>query len=114
MAKRKLPSLPALAIEVASIVLGVLLALGLSEWAADREHRALASSALVNVTQEVSSNLETLVLIHDNNVETIEILKASVDSESDQTRSIIPGLQLREPSWITDTFRNNSWATSNF
>lgn len=99
MAKRKLPSLPALAVEFVSIVLGVLLALGLSEWAEEREHQALASSALVNVAQEIDTNLETLVLIHDNNVETIEILKASADSESDQTRSIIPGLQLQETAW---------------
>jgi len=88
MAKRKLPSLPALTLEFVSIVLGVLLALGLSEWAAEREHQALANSALVNVTQEVGSNLETLILIHDNNVETIEILKASVGPDLDEEPAV--------------------------
>jgi len=97
MPKRTLPSLPTLALEVFSIVLGVLLALALSEWAEEREHQSLASSALVNVTQEINSNLETLILIHDNNVETIETLKASVDS--DENRNIIPGLQLQETAW---------------
>jgi len=99
MAKPKLPSLPALAVEFFSIVLGVLLALGLSEWVEEREHQALARSALVNVTQEIGSNLKTLILIHDNNVETIAILKAPTDQRSDQPRSIIPGLQLQETAW---------------
>lgn len=86
-------------VEVLSIVLGVLLALGLSEWADDREHQALADAALQNVLNEVRSNHEVLTFIHENNTATIEAMKTDPDSESTQDRNFIPGLQLRETAW---------------
>ena len=85
--------------EVFSIVLGVLLALGLSEWAEEREHRALARSALVNISQEINSNLEMLTLIHNNNTRTIEVLKITSETGDREQRSFIPGLQLQETAW---------------
>ncbi len=97
--KRRSWSAPALALEVFSIVLGVLLALALSEWAEDREHHRLAHSALLNVSQEISSNLETLVLIHENNVQTVNAITAPSESDADESLSIIPGIQLQETAW---------------
>jgi hypothetical protein len=97
--KRKSWSAPALALEVFSIVLGVLLALALSEWAADREHHRLAQAALLNVSQEISSNLETLTFIHENNVQTVNAITAQSESDTDESLSIIPGIQLQETAW---------------
>lgn len=99
--KRKSWSAPTLALEVFSIVLGVLLALGLSEWAEEREHQILAKSALLNISNEISSNLETLTLIHENNVQTVNSITAQSKSDADESRSIIPGIQLQETAWET-------------
>jgi hypothetical protein len=99
--KRKSWSAPALVLEVFSIVLGVLLALGLSEWAEDREHQALAQSALLNISNEINSNLEMLAIIHENNVQTVTSISAASESDVDESRSIIPGLQLQEAAWET-------------
>ena len=97
--KRKSRSAPALALEVFSIVLGVLLALGLSEWADDRENHKLAKSALLNISKEISSNLETLTLIHENNVQTVNAITAQSESNADESQSFIPGIQLQETAW---------------
>ena len=97
--KRKSWSAPALALEVFSIVLGVLLALAFSGWAEDREHQRLAESALLNISKEISSNFETLTLIHANNVQTVNAITTQSESDADQSRSIIPGIQLQETAW---------------
>ena len=88
-----------LALEVFSIVLGVMLALALSEWADDRENHRLAQSALVNVSREIGSNLETLTLIHANNLATVNALTAQPETDADESLSIIPGIQLQETAW---------------
>ncbi len=97
--KRKSRSASALALEVFSIVLGVLLALGLSEWADDRENHRLAQSALVNVSREIGSNFETLTIIHANNLATVDALTAQPESAADESGSFIPGIQLQETAW---------------
>lgn len=86
-----------LTLEFLSIVVGVLLALGLSEWADDREHLRLADTALVNIGNEIDVNHEVLRQIHDNNVTTIELIN---DADADASgRNIIPGMQLQETAW---------------
>jgi hypothetical protein len=96
---RRTWSAPALALEVFSIVLGVLLALALSEWAEEREKQTLAKSALLNISREIGSNLETLKLIHENNVQTVDAIGSQSMSDADESRSIIPGIQLQETAW---------------
>lgn len=87
-----------LIIEVLSIVLGVLLALGLSEWSEERQHQAQADVALANIILELESNQALLLIIHDNNAATIAAMKeASPDAE--QNQNFIPGLQLQETAW---------------
>jgi hypothetical protein len=94
-------STKALAIEIFSIIVGVLLALGLSEWNDERNHKAQAQIALKNVLIEVRSNQELLNVIHENNVITIEIITDEQVAESNKNRNFIPGLQLRETAWET-------------
>jgi len=97
--KRKIWFAPKLALEVFSIVLGVLLALGVSEWAKEREHQTLAKSGILNISKEISSNLEILTLIHENNVQTVNAITAHSESDTGESRSIIPGIQLQETAW---------------
>ena len=92
-------SAPALVLEVFSIVLGVLLALGLSEWADERQNQTLANSALLNIYREVDSNHKTLKIIHANNVQTIDAIGLQSTPDADDSRSIIPGSQLQETAW---------------
>jgi hypothetical protein len=91
-------SIKTLLIEVFSIVLGVLLALGLSEWSEDRQHRAQADIALANILLELESNETLLVTIHDNNTATITAMKAASPGE-EQNLNFIPGLQLQDTAW---------------
>ncbi|MEP0202658.1 MAG: hypothetical protein ABJ084_00940 [Halioglobus sp.] len=90
-------------IEVFSIVLGVMLALGVSEWQQEREYAQLADTALANVAWELRSNLEVLTRIHENNVETIELSEAETNDQSapPEDRQFIPGVQVRSTAWDT-------------
>ena len=92
-------SAPALILEVFSIVLGVMLALGLSEWVDERQNQTLANSALLNIYREVDSNHKTLKIIHANNVQTIDAIGLQSTPDSGESRSIIPGSQLQETAW---------------
>jgi hypothetical protein len=87
-----------LIIEVLSIVLGVLLALGLSEWSEERQHRAQADVALANIILELESNQAVLIIIHENNVATVAAMKEA-SPEEEQNLNFIPGLQLQETAW---------------
>ena len=90
-------SVGALVVEVTSIVVGVLLALALSEWSDERNHQIQAELALVNVAGEIRSNHKMLAIIHVNNIETIRAM--GDDPETGEDRDFIPGLQLRETAW---------------
>jgi hypothetical protein len=99
---RKLP-IQTLLIEVFSIVLGVLLALGMNEWREQRAHQSQVKAALQNISHELRSNLEVLTTIHQNNVVTVDAIAKSNEGGTDTTddRTFIPGLQLRKTAWET-------------
>lgn len=94
-------SFKALAIEVVSIVVGVLLALGLSEWSEERKYREQAEIALDNIASEIRANHKLLTAIHDNNIATIQAMSDERDPGAGEDRNFIPGLQLRETAWET-------------
>ncbi len=87
-----------LLLEVFSIVLGVLLALGVSEWQEQRREAELAQKALVNVQRELQANLVVLRQIHDNNQATLAAIDAA-DPEDNANLQFIPGVQLRDTAW---------------
>ena len=94
-------SFKALTIEVMSIVVGVLLALGLSEWSEERRYLEQAQIGLDNIASEIRLNHQRLTAIHDNNTATIAAMGGEQDSDSsaDTERNFTPGLQLRETAW---------------
>ena len=51
--KRERMPIQTIVIEVVSIVLGVLLALGVNEWRAQRSQQRQADAALVNISNEL-------------------------------------------------------------
>ncbi len=87
-----------LLIEVLSIVLAVLLALGMNQWRETLANRALAQTALANIELELRSNQDLLVLLNENN----RSVTASIHNEDVETESsaaFVPGLQLQEIAW---------------
>lgn len=94
---RKLP-LQKLLIEVFSIVLAVLLALGMNQWREQLANRALAETALTNVALEIRSNQDLLTLLNENNS---AVMAAISDTEGEDQESVafVPGLQLQEIAW---------------
>ena len=93
-------SVRSILVEVGSIVLGVLLALGVSEWAQQRDREEQAENALRNVAQELRWNLDLLERLHTNNAATLRLLDEAVEDD-DAEGNIVPGLQLRETAYQT-------------
>jgi hypothetical protein len=82
-------------LEVSSIVLGVLLALGVSEWQEEREKDEMVVIALGNIHRELEANHKILTTIHDNNIKTVEVSTRGDDIDA----KFIPGLQVRSTAW---------------
>ncbi len=89
-------SIKSIILEVSSIVLGVLLALGVSEWQEQREKDELAAIALGNIHKELQANQVILTQIHDNNILT---MKLSTNGEDGEDTQFIPGVQVRSTAW---------------
>lgn len=88
-----------LLVEVFSIVIGVLLALGANEWNKQRLDRVKLATALENVAQELQGNKRLLNEIHKHNLAVIQAFDQS--SETADEKKFIPGLQIRDTAWKT-------------
>lgn len=86
-------------IEVLSIVLGVLVALGANEWNENRIHRARADEAVSNIARELVQNQKLLDTVHriNSNIVT-SILSQNATTEDTQ---FTPGLQVQNTAWNT-------------
>jgi hypothetical protein len=98
--KQSTQSIRTVAVEVFSIVLGVMLALGVSDWQEQRDRQEQAEIALDNIERELRWNLDLLTRVHANNAATIEAMDEE-DPNSDEDRNLIPALQLRETAYQT-------------
>jgi hypothetical protein len=87
-------------LEVFSIVLGVLLALAVSEWQEDRHNRERTEAALVNVRAELEGNLQILEIVHGNNVALVDRV-ADATAELGQDDQFLPALQISDSAWTT-------------
>ncbi len=87
--------------EILSIVIGVLLALGVSEWNEDRVHQQRARQAIANIANELRSNIKLMEIIHANNVAIVNSAN-ELDRPDDKGESrFIPGLQIQDTAWKT-------------
>ena len=82
-----------------SIVLGVLLALAVSEWQQDRARDELAKTALQNVLNELQVNSEVIAKVHENNLATITLAGTEAEDGQEEEVSFIPGVQVRDSAW---------------
>lgn len=98
--RRESRTLIQIGLEVFSIVLGVLLALGVSEWQEKRNNTERAGIAVANVRAELESNLELLEFILPNNTLTVERIISGEDGDQDGS-TFIPGVQIRSSAWQT-------------
>ena len=83
-------------VEVLSIVLGVLLALGVNEWNEDRIHAREAKEALTSIQSELARNQKILNKVHENNT---GIINAMAQENSEGDGQFVPGLQIQDTAW---------------
>jgi hypothetical protein len=88
-----------LAVEVLSIVLGVLLALGVNEWNENRIHSKNADKALRDIHAELLLNQKVLNTVHENNSSIVKAI--AEDSGNEEERQFVPGLQIQDTAWQT-------------
>jgi hypothetical protein len=86
-------------VEVGSIVIGVLVALGANEWNENRVHRERADEALINIASEIVSNQKLLRYVHENNSRIVN--SALAEETSDEDNQFVPGLQIQGTAWKT-------------
>ena len=86
-------------LEVLSIVLGVLLALAVSEWQEDRQKREVSELALRNVVAELRANQSILTSIHEINDTTISRAVEGDELADSESLQFIPGVQVRSTAW---------------
>lgn len=87
-------------LEVFSIVLGVLLALAVSEWQENKHHQERTAAALLSVRSELEGNLQVLEIVHRNNVGLVDQIENNA-KESTQNDQFLPALQISESAWTT-------------
>jgi hypothetical protein len=85
-------------IEVLSIVMGVLLALGVNEWNEDRIDSRKADEALRDVHAELILNQKLLTTVHKNNSAIVKAIAEEVQGDEGQ---FVPGLQIQDTAWKT-------------
>jgi hypothetical protein len=93
-------TLARVALEVFSIVLGVLVALAVSEWQESRQIQERTQAALDNVNTELAQNLKLLEIVHDKNVALTGQL-ARDPGALDQDATFLPALQISDAAWET-------------
>ena len=88
-------------IEIGSIVLGVLIALGASEWNDNRLAQQRVGEALLNISNEVAANLKLVTYINENNQQVVKAIREADREGKEVTMSFIPGLQIQDTAWRT-------------
>ena len=93
-------SLSRAALEILSIVIGVLAALAVSEWQESKNNQERTRLALLNVHSELKKNLEILEIVHSNNVVIVDKLSEGAGA-IEQDSQFLPALQITESAWQT-------------
>ena len=81
----KKTSFTTLAIEVVSIVLGVMLALAANEWRENRQIERLKATSLQSIRQEIETNLALLSKAHEHHTATLAMLREALENEAEMT-----------------------------
>ena len=84
-------ALARVALEIGAIVLGVLLALAVSEWQQAADDQRRLSAALGNVRHELTENLGLLERLHAGNAAMVQRLERD-DEPADADVQYVPGV----------------------
>lgn len=90
-------TLARVAVEVFSIVLGVLLALAVSEWQEQRNTVQRVDAALLNLRHELDSNRELVKAVHGGNRSIVAALESELDDPEHQ--DFVPAVQISASAW---------------
>jgi hypothetical protein len=86
-------------IELLSVILGVILALMLNQWSANRSIDKKVNIALSNVANELQANSKVLEIVHKQNA---LVFQDSIETANDDSNSTFtPAVQLQETAWNT-------------
>jgi len=97
--KRFIPSLRLFLIELLSVILGVILALMLNQWSANKSIDKKVNIALSNVANELQANSKLLEIIHKQNALVFQDSTETANNDSNNT--FTPAIQLQETAWNT-------------
>jgi hypothetical protein len=93
-------TLARVALEIFSIVLGVLVALAVSEWQEGQAIQERTQAALGSVKSELAQNLKLLEIVHGNN-ESLTRRLAENPAGLDEEANFLPALQISDSAWET-------------
>jgi hypothetical protein len=96
---RMIPSFRLFFIELFSVVLGVILALMLSQWSGNRSTEKKVNVALSNIANEIQANTKILEIVHKQNSLLFQD-STEVDS-NDSSNTFTPAVQLQDTAWNT-------------
>jgi len=96
---RMIPSLQLFLIELFSVILGVILALMLNQWSANKSIDKKVNIALSNVANELQANSKLLEIVHKQNALVFQDSTGSANNDSNNT--FTPAVQLQETAWNT-------------
>ena len=96
---RMIPSLRLFLIELLSVILGVILALMLNQWSANRSIDKKVNIALSNVANEIKANSELLEIVHKQNA--LVFQDSTETTNNDSSSTFTPAIQLQETAWNT-------------
>jgi hypothetical protein len=91
--RRPLPSLPIVVLEVASIIIGVLLALAVNQWNENRKNENQAHEVLTHIANELQVNKKVIERVHEINEGMLHYLETAT-ADDDSTVNFVPGLQV--------------------
>jgi hypothetical protein len=87
--------------EIISIVIGVLLALAVNDWNEDRINQQMADKAIINIIEELKTNIKLINMIHASNANIIMLLNNPEKSTTNEKQRFTPGLQIQDTAWQT-------------
>ena len=109
--------LPSLMLEVVSIIIAVLLALGVNEWRESRSHKKLADQALATIHDEIVENkklFETILPHHKELLDTLifvdnQIKNGLLSEDDDRAELQFVPLFVQHTAWQTALATQALW-----
>lgn len=93
--------LPQMALEAASVIFAVLVALAVDEWRGERANQEIAIRALTGIEKEIEVNLDELRGTHDENGRFLARLDSAISAEAGEASAGFEYALLSASAWET-------------